>query len=123
MLVCAKFSQAASIGHILKRCECFADNVQDDEGYYNPPGGLLSLDLHLGSLLEQARHLDVDSTEDPITLDSFVPHFNLVNAQLSQVRLPLPMLHPCGGIFLTRLESMQVVCRRDYTAQTRPNQA
>ena len=60
--------------------------LQDDAEYYDPPGGLLSLDLHLGSLLEHASHLDVDSTDDPIKVESFVPHFNLINAQLSQVR-------------------------------------
>lgn len=60
--------------------------VQDDAEYYDPPGGLLSLDLHLGPLVEQASHLDVDSTEDSIKVETFVPHFNLVNAQLSQVR-------------------------------------
>lgn len=58
--------------------------MQDDPEYFDPPGGLLSLDLHLGDLLEPAQHLDLD-TSSPIQLENFKPHFNLVNVQLAQV--------------------------------------
>ena len=81
MAVCAFLHQnLAGLNH------GYPGPVQDDAKYYDPPGGLLSLDLQLGSLVEQASHLDVDSTEDPIKVERFIPHFNLVNAQLSQVR-------------------------------------
>ena len=58
---------------------------QDDPGYYDPPGGLLSYDLHVDEFIEPASHLDTESTSQPITLEGFYPHFNLVNAQLVQV--------------------------------------
>lgn len=60
--------------------------VQDDLEYFDPPGGLLSLDLHVTPLLEAASLLDLD-LEKPIKLESFIPHFNLVNAQLTQAGL------------------------------------
>ena len=60
---------------------------QDDSGYYDPPGGLLSYKTHVEEYIEPASHLNTESTTQPITLDDFYPHFNLVNAQLVQVRL------------------------------------
>ena len=58
---------------------------QDDSEYYDPLGGLLSYETHVDEYLEPASHLNTESLSQPITLDDFHPHFNLVNAQLVQV--------------------------------------
>ena len=56
--------------------------MQDPDEYYDPPGGLLSFDLDVEGLLEPCSHLNLQKA----VLEDFVPHFNLVHHQLSQVR-------------------------------------
>ena len=58
--------------------------MQDPDEYYDPPGGLVSFDLHVDEFLEPASHLDLKGS----TLGDFKPHFDLVHNQLSQVGPP-----------------------------------
>ena len=68
--------QKRSLGFVL---------YQDGPEYYDPPGGLLSLDLDVENFLAPASHLDPYDTTKPISLDNFRPHFDLINTQLMQV--------------------------------------
>ena len=79
--------------------------MQDGPDYFDPPGGLLSLDLHVGDLLERASHLKIEP-DKPIQLESFMPHFHLVNAQLSQVALSHRQWHSIPWVVLPLLEML-----------------
>lgn len=54
--------------------------VQDPPEYYDPPGGLLAYQPQLGNLVNESV-----ITKDGMELDDYRGHFNLVNAQLTQV--------------------------------------
>ena len=55
-------------------------DVQDPPAYYNPPGGLLAYQPQLGNLVNESV-----ITADGMELGDYTGHFNLVNAQLTQV--------------------------------------
>ena len=57
-----------------------AAGVQDPPAYYNPPGGLLTYQPQLGNLVNESV-----ITGDGMELEDYRGHFNLVNAQLTQV--------------------------------------
>jgi len=54
--------------------------LQDPPEYYNPPGGLLAYEPQLGNLVNESV-----ITKDGMDLEDYTGHFNLVNAQLTQV--------------------------------------
>ena len=54
--------------------------MQDGPEYYDPPGGLLSFDFRVDHLLEPVARMNLSGQ-----LEDFIPHFDLVNAQLVQV--------------------------------------
>ena len=58
-----------------------AAGVQDPPAYYNPPGGLLAYQPQLGNLVNESV-----ITGDGMELADYNGHFNLVNAQLTQVQ-------------------------------------
>ena len=68
--------------------------MQDPPEYFRPLGGLLTFDIHLGDLVEQAaphQHALQNSQAVPmqptLKLDADkMGHFNLVNAQIQQVQ-------------------------------------
>ena len=55
--------------------------MQDPPDYYNPPGGLLAFEAQLGNLVNESV-----ITGDGMKLEDYKGHFNLVNAQLTQVQ-------------------------------------
>lgn len=55
-------------------------NLQDPPEYYKPPGGLLAFEAQLGNLVNESV-----ITGDGTKLEDYRGHFNLVNAQLTQV--------------------------------------
>lgn len=57
--------------------------MQDPPEYYNPPGGLLAFEAQLGNLVNESV-----ITGDGMKLEDYRGHFNLVNAQLTQVQTP-----------------------------------
>ena len=62
------------------------DLVQDGAEYFDPPGGLITLDLNLAGLLEGAAPPDYQRTDAaPKEVQPFAAHFALMNAQLQQV--------------------------------------
>jgi len=69
--------------------------LADDAAYYDPPGGLLSFDMHISEYLEPASHLDLDPAK-PIQLENFHAHFALVNAQLVQLRNAMAISYILG---------------------------
>ena len=58
-------------------------DVQDPPEYFNPLGGLLAFEAQLGSLVNESV-----ITGDGMKLEDYRGHFNLVNAQLTQVHSP-----------------------------------
>jgi hypothetical protein len=70
--------------------------VQDPPEYYDPPGGLLSFDLHFNGLLTVAG-----PTSHDYNLPSKQGHFDLVHFELLQVPCGplLPPSCPCGRGF------------------------
>ena len=66
-----------------------AADVQDPPEYYDPPGGLLAYQPQLGNLVNESV-----IKGDGMELDDYRGHFNLVNAQLTQV-CPIPSSLPC----------------------------
>lgn len=55
-------------------------DLQDLPEYYDPPGGLLAYEPQLGNLVNESV-----ITKDGMDLEDYDGHFNLVNAQLTQV--------------------------------------
>ena len=54
--------------------------MQDPPEYYNPAGGLLAFEAQLGNLVNESV-----ITGDGMKLEDYWGHFNLVDAQLTQV--------------------------------------
>lgn len=85
--------------HDLKqRCNTAVMLLQDPAEYYQPPGGLLTFDMHLGDLTEQSvpyHHgaKPANSTVKSKLGDAKVGHFNLVNVQTQQVSYWCKDLH------------------------------
>lgn len=83
------------------RCEMGHDSIQecitafvllqDPAEYFQPPGGLLTFDMHLGDRIEQSvpYQQDANPANSPAKSmkldDAKMGHFNLVHAQLQQV--------------------------------------
>ncbi len=70
--------------------------MQDPPEYYNPPGGLLAYEPQLGNLVNESV-----ITGDGTKLEDYSGHFNLVNAQLTQVCFSQSLLGSvcrCTGI-------------------------
>ncbi len=68
---------------LLCHVECALESAagaQDPPEYYDPPGGLLAYQPQLGNLVNESV-----ITGDGMELDDYRGHFNLVNAQLTQV--------------------------------------
>ena len=55
-------------------------DMQDPPEYYDPPGGLLAFEAQLGNLVNESV-----ITGEGMKLEDYRGHFNLVNAQLTQV--------------------------------------
>ena len=66
-----------------------AAGVQDPPEYYDPPEGLLAYQPQLGNLVNESV-----ITGDGMELEDYRGHFNLVNAQLTQV-CHVPSFLPC----------------------------
>ena len=80
---------------ILHAMTGFGD-MQDPPEYYNPAGRLLAFEAQLGNLVNESV-----ITGDGMRLEDYRGHFNLVNAQLTQVHSPPefvlpPLNHPCA---------------------------
>ena len=58
-------------------------DMQDPPEYYDPAGGLLAYEAQLGNLVNESV-----ITGDGMRLEDYRGHFDLVNAQLTQVRRP-----------------------------------
>lgn len=69
--------------------------TQDPPAYYDPLGGLLAFDMHLGEgLLEGAAPL-----HEGKNVSDFGGHFALMNAQLAQARVPpVTSPEPCTAL-------------------------
>ncbi|CAK0784493.1 hypothetical protein CVIRNUC_007697 [Coccomyxa viridis] len=63
----------------------------DPPKYYNPPGGLLAFEAQLGNLVNESV-----ITGDGMKLEDYRGHFNLVNAQLTQIRNALAVASMLG---------------------------
>ncbi len=82
-----------------------AVGVQDPLEYYDPPGGLLAYQPQLGNLVNESV-----ITGDGMELEDYRGHFNLVNAQLTQVCPGLSFLprKPCQYFFIRSILCSQV---------------
>lgn len=86
-----QFSGTAGKRHRLRERRLWA---VDPPAYYDPPGGLLALEVEVGPLIHAAAVPDrpLNATEPaPARLAPFAGHFALVHAQLRQLRAGLAL--------------------------------